>query len=48
MRAMGAYAAHKALADGRFVIGKDDVESALMVVTRRHAMPLGACRITGR
>jgi hypothetical protein len=48
MRAMGAYAAHQALADGRFVIGKGDVESALRIVTRRHAMPLGFCRITGR
>jgi hypothetical protein len=48
MRAMGAHAAHKALADGRFVIGRGDVESALRIVTQRHAMPLGACRITGR
>ena len=48
MRAMGAYAAHLALTDRRFVISKDDVESALMVVTRRHALPLGSCRITGR
>ena len=38
---MGAYAAHLALSDGRFVIGRGDVESALTVVTRSHAMPLG-------
>lgn len=48
MRAMGAYAAHLALSDRRFVISKGDVEGALLVVTRHHARPLGDCRITGR
>ena len=48
MRAMGAYAAHLALTDRRFVITRGDVESALTVVTRSHPMPLGTCRITGR
>jgi hypothetical protein len=48
MRAMGAYAAHLALSNGRFVISRSDVESALGVVTLRHAAPLGACPITGR
>jgi len=48
MRAMGAYAAHLALSDRRFVISRGDVESALTVVTRSHAAPLGICRITAR
>lgn len=48
MRAMGARAAHLALADGRFVISRGDVESALSVVTRRHAAPLGFCRLSAR
>ena len=48
MRAMGAFAAHLALSDHRFVISRDDVESALTVVTRNHAAPLGTCPITGR
>jgi hypothetical protein len=48
MRAMGAYAAHLALSDKRFVISRGDVESAMTVVTRRHAAPLGPCPITGR
>lgn len=48
MRAMGAYAAHRALSDGRFVISRGDVESALGVVTLPHAAPLGSCPITGR
>ena len=48
MRAMGAYAAHLALSDQRFVISRGDVESAMTVVTRTHAAPLGTCPITGR
>ena len=48
MRAMGAYAAHLALSDRRFVISRGDVEAALTVVTRRHAAPLGSCPLTGR
>lgn len=48
MRAMGAFAAHLALADHRFVISRADVVSALTVVTRNHAAPLGTCPITGR
>lgn len=48
MRAMGAYAAHVALSEDRFVISRGDVERALTVVTRRHALPLGFCRITAR
>ena len=48
MRAMGAYAAHLALSDRRFVISRVDVEAALRVVTRSHAAPLGSCPITGR
>ncbi len=48
MRAMGSYAAHRALSDHRFVISRGDVESALTVVTRIHAAPLGTCPITGR
>ena len=48
MRAMGAYAAHRALSDGRFVISRGDVESAMTVVPRLHAAPLGSCPITGR
>jgi hypothetical protein len=48
MRAMGAYAAHLALSQHRFVISRGDVESAMTVVTRIHAAPLGTCPITGR
>ena len=48
MRAMGAYAAHLALSQHRFVISRGDVESAMTVVTRIHAAPLGPCPITGR
>lgn len=48
MRAMGAYAAHLALSQHRFVISRSDVESAMTVVTRYHAAPLGTCPITGR
>jgi hypothetical protein len=48
MRAMGAFAAHLAMSDHRFVISRVDVESALTVVTRTHAAPLGTCPITGR
>ena len=48
MRAMGAYAAHLALSEDRFVISRGDVERALTVVTRRHAAPLGFCRLSGR
>lgn len=48
MRAMGAYAAHLALSQHRFVISRGDVESALTVVTTIHAAPLGTCPITGR
>jgi hypothetical protein len=48
MRAMGAYAAHLALSQHRFVISRGDVESAMTVVTNIHAAPLGTCPITGR
>lgn len=48
MRAMGAYAAHLALADRRFVINRADVEAAMGVVTRSHAAPLGRCRLSLR
>ena len=48
MRGMGAYAAHLALSEGRFVISRDDVETALGAVTLPHAAPLGNCPITGR
>jgi hypothetical protein len=48
MRAMGAYATQLALADGRFVISRADVERALGVVTRAHARPLGPCRLSLR
>ena len=48
MRAMGAYAAHLAMADRRFVISRGDVETAMTVVTRSHARPLGHCRISLR
>ena len=48
MRAMGARAAHLALSDGRLVISRGDVESALTVVTRRHPLPLGVCRLSAR
>ena len=48
MRAMGAYAAHLALSEERFVISSGDVERALTVVTRRHAAPLGFCRLSSR
>lgn len=48
MRAMGAYAAHLACSERRFVINRSDVEAALGVVTRVHAAPLGRCPLTGR
>jgi hypothetical protein len=48
MRGMGAYAAHRALSDGRFVISRGDVEAALPIVTRSHAAPMGRCRISAR
>ena len=48
MRGMGAYAAPLALSDGRFTISRGDVEAALPVVTRRHAAPVGFCRISLR
>ena len=48
MRAMGAYAAHLALSERRFVISRGDVEAALTVVTRSHAAPMGRCRISLR
>lgn len=48
MRAMGAYAAHLALTERRFVISRGDVESAMLVVTRDHAAPMGRCRISAR
>ena len=48
MRGMGAYAAHLALSEGRFVISRDDVETALGAVTLPHLAPLGNCPITGR
>jgi hypothetical protein len=48
MRAMGAYAAHLALSDRRFVISRGDVEAAMTVVTRSHASPLGPCRLSAR
>lgn len=48
MRAMGAYAAHLALSDGRFVISRADVARALGIVTRAHPHPLGPCRLSLR
>ena len=48
MRAMGAYAAHLAMTDRRFVINRADVETAMTVVTRAHASPMGRCRISLR
>jgi hypothetical protein len=48
MRSMGAYAAHLALSDRRFVISRADVENALGIVTRAHPHPLGPCRLSHR
>ena len=48
MRAMGAYAAHLAMSDRRFVINRGDVEAALTVVTRSHPAPMGRCRLSLR
>ena len=48
MRAMGAYAAHLAMSDRRFVINRGDVEAALTVVTRSHLAPMGRCRLSLR
>lgn len=48
LRAMGAYAAHRALSNDRVVITREDAEAALELVQRTPAHPLARCRITGR
>ena len=48
LRAMGAYAAHRALSERRFTISREDVEAALGVVRHVDPRSLARCRITGR
>jgi hypothetical protein len=46
VRAMGAYAAHRALSERRLTISREDVEAALGVVRHVNARSLARCRIT--
>ena len=46
VRAMGAYAAHRALSERRFTISREDVEAALGAVRRVDERSLARCRIT--
>jgi hypothetical protein len=48
LRLMGAYAAHRAMSDGRVSITRDDVAAALEVVQHLPPQAIARCRITGR
>lgn len=48
LRLMGAYAAHRALSDGRVSITRDDVAAALEVVQHLPPQAIARCKITGR
>jgi hypothetical protein len=48
LRAMGAYAAHRALSERRVSITREDVAAALKVIQHVPPQAIARCRITGR